>query len=150
VLGRFVLPTTWLRAGCFLMGRRSMTVGFADWSCHANAKLQNYRWPGNIRELRNVIERALIIARDGALDFDLPVAESAMVPPRPAAHAKSDAEPEFLTEAEIHRRERNNLLTILERTRWKIKGAKGAAELLGVKATTLKARMKKMGLKRPD
>ena len=114
----------------------------------AIAKLQNYHWPGNIRELRNVIERAIIISRGGALDFDLPVTESAVVPSRHAAHAKSDAEPEFLTEAELQRRERSNLLAVLEKTSWKIKGADGAAELLGVKPTTLKARIKKMGLKR--
>ena len=112
------------------------------------AKLENYHWPGNIRELRNVIERAIIISRGGALDFDLPVTESAVVPSRHAAHAKGDAEPGFLTEAELQRRERNNLLIVLEKTRWKIKGENGAAELLGVKATTLKARIKKMGLKR--
>ena len=46
----------------------------------AIAKLLNYHWPGNIRELRNVIERAIIISRGGALDFDLPVTESAPVP----------------------------------------------------------------------
>ena len=115
----------------------------------AIAKLENYHWPGNIRELRNVIERAIIISRGGALDFDLPVTESAAVTSRPAAHAKSEAEPEFLTEAELQRRERNNLLTVLEKTHWRIKGENGAAELLGVKATTLKARIKKMGLKRP-
>jgi transcriptional regulator with GAF, ATPase, and Fis domain len=115
----------------------------------AIAKLQNYHWPGNIRELRNVIERAIIISCGGALDFDLPVTESAVVPARHSAQAKSDAEPEFLTEAELQRRERANLLAILEKTRWKIKGAEGAAELLGVKPTTLKARIKKMGLKRP-
>lgn len=114
----------------------------------AIAKLENYHWPGNIRELRNVIERALIISRGGALDFDLPVTESAIVPSRPAAHAKSDAEPEFLTEAELQRSERKNLMTVLEKTHWRIKGENGAAELLGVKATTLKARIKKMGLKR--
>ena len=83
------------------------------------------------------------------MDFDLPVTESAVVPSRPAAPAKSDTEPEFLTEAELQRRERNNLLTVLEKTHWKIKGENGAAELLGVKVTTLKARIKKMGLKRP-
>jgi transcriptional regulator with GAF, ATPase, and Fis domain len=115
----------------------------------AAAKLENYHWPGNIRELRNVIERAIIISRGGALDFDLPVTESAVVPSRDAARAMSDAEPEFLTEAELQRRERKNLLTVLEKTHWKIKGENGAAELLGVKATTLKARIKKMGLKRP-
>jgi transcriptional regulator with GAF, ATPase, and Fis domain len=115
----------------------------------AIAKLENYHWPGNIRELRNVIERAIIISRGGALDFDLPVTESAVVPSQHAAHAKSDAEPEFLTEAELQRRERKNLMTVLEKTHWRIKGENGAAELLGVKATTLKARIKKMGLKRP-
>ena len=71
------------------------------------------------------------------------------VPSRHAAHTKSDVEPEFLTEAELQRCERDNLLAVLEKTRWKIKGENGAAELLGVKATTLKARIKKMGLKRP-
>ena len=116
----------------------------------AIAKLENYHWPGNIRELRNVIERAIIISGGGALDFDLPVTESAVVPSRHAAHAKSDTEPEFLTEAELQRRERKNLMTVLEKTHWRIKGENGAAELLGVKPTTLKARIKKMGLSRPE
>jgi transcriptional regulator with GAF, ATPase, and Fis domain len=112
------------------------------------AKLQGYDWPGNIRELQNVIERAVIISRGGVLDFDLPAAESAPAP-CPAAREMSDAEPEFLTEAELQRRERENMLVILEKAHWKIKGADGAAELLGVKPATLKARIKKMGLKRP-
>ena len=113
------------------------------------AKLQNYHWPGNIRELRNVIERAIIISRGRVLDFDLPAAEAALVPASRTAREASDTEPEFLTEAELQRRERENLQVILEKARWKIKGADGAAELLGVKPATLKARMKKMGLKRP-
>ena len=103
----------------------------------AIAKLQNYDWPGNIRELRNVIERAVIISRGGALDFDLPASESALVP-RPTGRAQeSETESEFLTEAELQRRERENLLVILEKAHWKIKGRDGAAELLGVKPTTL-------------
>jgi transcriptional regulator with GAF, ATPase, and Fis domain len=61
----------------------------------------------------------------------------------------SDArQPEFLTEPEIQRRERDNLLIVLNKTGWRIKGADGAAELLGVKPTTLISRIKKMGLKR--
>jgi DNA-binding NtrC family response regulator len=113
------------------------------------AQLQGYPWPGNIRELRNVIQRAVILSRGGVLDFDLPAAESSLPPPRQAARAAGDAEPEFLTESELQRRERENLLVILQRTNWRIKGADGAAELLGVKPTTLVTRMKKMGLKRP-
>jgi DNA-binding NtrC family response regulator len=113
------------------------------------AMLQNYHWPGNIRELRNVIERAMILARGAALQFDLPLAISA---PRPSAIPvpSDDEKPEFLTEPELQRRERDNLLIVLEKTSWKIKGADGAAELLGVKPTTLLSRIKKMGLRRSE
>jgi transcriptional regulator with GAF, ATPase, and Fis domain len=58
-------------------------------------------------------------------------------------------EPGFLTEAEMQRRERDNLLLVLQQANWKIKGAGGAAELMGIKPTTLLARMKKWGLKKP-
>jgi transcriptional regulator with GAF, ATPase, and Fis domain len=112
-------------------------------------RLQSYDWPGNIRELRNVIDRAVIISRGRALDFDLPAAETTPVPARRAARTAGDTEPEFLTETELQRRERENLLIILEKANWKIKGAGGAAELLGVNSATLLSRMKKMGLKRP-
>ena len=112
------------------------------------AKLQSYDWPGNVRELRNVIERAVILARGGALDFDLPVANQPL-PARPAATADNAPPPDFLTEAELQRRERDNLLVVLEKANWKIKGPDGAAELLGVKPTTLLSRMNKWGLKKP-
>jgi transcriptional regulator with GAF, ATPase, and Fis domain len=120
----------------------------------ALAQLQNYDWPGNVRELRNVIERAVILARGGPLRFDLPVTGttsprlSASAPAGVAASAKPAAT--FLTETEMLRRERDNLLAVLEHSRWKIKGPEGAAELLGVKPTTLLSRMKKMGLSRPS
>ena len=113
-------------------------------------QLQGYDWPGNIRELRNVIERSVILARGGTLDFDLPAAEAALVPARRAIREASDTEPEFLTEVELQQRERENLLIILEKAGWKIKGADGAAELLGVNSATLLSRMKKMGLSRPE
>jgi len=112
-------------------------------------QLQGYDWPGNIRELRNVLERAVILARGGTLNFDLPAAETEVVPARRAARAAGDTEPAFLTEAELQQRERENLLIILEKANWKIKGADGAAELLGVNSATLLSRMKKMGLSRP-
>jgi DNA-binding NtrC family response regulator len=112
------------------------------------AALQNYDWPGNIRELRNVIERAVILARGGALEFDLPIAD---LPPQVVISAEEEmAVPEFFTEPEMQRRERDNLLVVLEKTGWKIKGAGGAAELLGVKPTTLLSRIKQMGLRREE
>jgi transcriptional regulator with GAF, ATPase, and Fis domain len=112
--------------------------------------LQNYDWPGNVRELRNVIQRAVILARGGPLNFDLPVNGSSSDLMSPRSNAGASPEGEFLTEAETQRRDRENLLAVLTKTGWKIKGADGAAELLGVKPTTLLARMKKMELRRPD
>ena len=111
--------------------------------------LRSYEWPGNIRELRNVIERAAIFARGGALEFDL-AQNSTSADSTSFGPLYSDRpEPEYLTESEMRHRERENLLAILEKTSWRIKGIDGAAELLGVKATTLVARVKKMGFKRP-
>jgi len=110
--------------------------------------LQNYDWPGNIRELRNVIERAVIFAGGGALEFNLPANGS-----NPASFERADVnrrEPEILTEPEIRRRERDNIFAVLQKTSWKIKGADGAAELLGLKPSTLISRIAKMGLKKPD
>jgi transcriptional regulator with GAF, ATPase, and Fis domain len=109
--------------------------------------LQSYDWPGNVRELRNVIERAVILAQDGEIEFHAPQRNA---PPaaRPQPPRHEDGDPQFLTEAEMRSYERENLLAVLEKTRWKIKGCGGAAELLGVKATTLMSRMHAMGLKR--
>jgi len=115
-------------------------------------KLQSYNWPGNIRELRNVIERAVIISRGGPLDFDLAVTNSAPPPPSSKSQPGETGDTvgaEFLTEPEMLQRERANLAAVLDKANWKIKGADGAAELLGVKPTTLLSRIKKMGLKRP-
>jgi transcriptional regulator with GAF, ATPase, and Fis domain len=86
----------------------------------------------------------------GLLDFDLPAVEAALVPARRAARAAGDTEPEFLAEPELQQRERENLLIILEKANWKIKGADGAAELLGVNSATQLSRMQKMGLRQPS
>jgi transcriptional regulator with GAF, ATPase, and Fis domain len=114
----------------------------------AIVKLQSYDWPGNARELRNVIERAVILAQGGTMEFDLPVANQPAPMARSTPPAGDTDQPEFLTEAELQRRERDNLRIILEKANWKIKGPDGAAELLGVNPTTLLSRMKKWGLKK--
>jgi transcriptional regulator with GAF, ATPase, and Fis domain len=106
-----------------------------------------------VRELLNVIERATILARGGSLEFDLPLQSGAS--PVPVSRSRAGTpeagadEPEFLTEAELQLRERDNLLRVLTKTNWKIKGIDGAAELLGVKPTTLLSRIEKWGLKKP-
>jgi transcriptional regulator with GAF, ATPase, and Fis domain len=117
----------------------------------AMTKLQNYDWPGNVRELRNVIERAVILARGKVLEFDLPITSQAV----PAARAGSPSDAsgkaqKFLSKPEIQRIERDNLLLALETTNWKIKGPDGAAEVFGIKPSTLLAKMKKWDLKKPE
>src|SRR5207245_144942 len=94
------------------------------------SKLHGYDWPGNIRELRNVIERAVIISRGGVLDFDLPVTYISPATRPPAPREEGSTVPEFLTEPELQWREREHLLVVLQKTDWKIKGAAGAAESL--------------------
>jgi len=113
-------------------------------------KLQSYDWPGNVRELQNVIERAVITSRGDALHFDLPGLAVAKDPhPQPTA-AWPESQLDVVPEAEMQRRERENFLAALRRCNWKVHGPGGAAELLGVKPTTLESRIKKMGLKEPD
>ena len=117
----------------------------------AVTQLQSYDWPGNVRELRNVIERAVILARGGPLEFDLPISNQAAPPvlPIPGA-AGNPAQAKFLTEVEVERFVRDNLVLALEAANWKISGPESAAEFLGVKPTTLLSRMTKWGLKRPE
>jgi DNA-binding NtrC family response regulator len=86
-------------------------------------------------------------SQGGALDFDLLVSGVDLT--SFGSQHPDQAESEYLTEAEIRRRERENLFAVLQKAAWKIKGVNGAAELLGVKPTTLIARIEKMGLKRP-
>jgi transcriptional regulator with GAF, ATPase, and Fis domain len=105
------------------------------------AALQAYPWPGNVRELRNVVERAMILCRDGVLRVSLPETAEALPDP-PATAAASTAG----TLAEHERRE---IETTLARCGWRIRGAGGAAERLGLKPTTLESRMKKLGIERP-
>lgn len=114
------------------------------------ARLQDYDWPGNIRELRNVIERAIVVAQGTALEFDLPATVSPPAFVTSSLLSPATPEREFLTEPEIQRRERENLCIVLNKTGWKIRGADGAAELLGVKPTTLISRIRKMGLRRDN
>jgi DNA-binding NtrC family response regulator len=111
--------------------------------------LQAYNWPGNIRELRNVIERAVLFAQGGALVFDVPGTGTSVDLTSLELRNVAQVEPEYVTESEMRRRERENLFAVLQKAGWKVKGVDGAAELLGVKPNTLFARIEKMGLKRP-
>ncbi len=106
--------------------------------------LQAYDWPGNVRELMNVIERAVITSRTGAVRFDLPRPSS-----RKAGKTAATASTTVVPDAEMRRREVENILASLDHTNWRVHGPGGAAELLDVRPTTLASRIKRMGLAKP-
>ena len=109
--------------------------------------LQAHDWPGNVRELRNVIERAVILSGGGPLVFELP-GHAPAAHALPAAEAGSRGAP-VMTEAEVLELQRRNLTAALVRCNWRIYGPSGAAQLLGIKPTTLIERMRRMGIRRP-
>ena len=104
-------------------------------------QLMTRDWPGNIRELENVIERAIILARDGQLRFD-PAAAAAT--PRPPS--TSGALP-LLSRAALEKHQRDAIVAALERSGGRVSGPGGAAELLGMKTSTLFSRMNVLGLR---
>ncbi|MDX9765918.1 MAG: sigma 54-interacting transcriptional regulator [Ectothiorhodospiraceae bacterium] len=107
-----------------------------------------YDWPGNVRELENVIERAVILSQNGRLRLELPERVPAPAPNGVIAPQASQT-PEVLTEDDRRRRDRDNLRAALETCNGKIYGPGGAAELLGMRPTTLASRMKALGITRP-
>lgn len=114
-------------------------------------QLQNYSWPGNVRELQNVAERAVITSQKGTLRFDLPHEAIPEFSQNDTEISKdTDSLSKVIPEIEMRRRERNNILIALKASNWKIYGSGGAADLLGIKPTTLSSRIKKMGIKRPS
>lgn len=114
--------------------------------------LMKYDWPGNARELENIIERAAILARDGKLNFDLPEPNRRETDHGNANPARDQASPQsaILTEDDRRKREYDNIIRALETTRGRIFGPDGAAALLNVKPTTLASRIKKLRIDRRD
>jgi len=100
--------------------------------------LQRYQWPGNIRELEHVIERAVILSEGPQLE---PI--DWLTP----ASGKASGNGKVLTLEEM---ERQHITDVLEQNNWRVSGDKGAAKILGLNATTLEARMKKLGISRPS
>jgi formate hydrogenlyase transcriptional activator len=114
----------------------------------AMERLFAYAWPGNVRELSNVIERAVVLARGPQLEIApelLSQVSSAPDATRTAPQLMADRS-EAITLEEIERR---HIEETLERTGWVIEGERGAAEALGMSASTLRSRMKKLGVRRP-
>ena len=112
--------------------------------------MKAHDWPGNVRELQNIIERALILSPHGRLHFDLPkVSSGASLPGKSLSDAAFSPATLILTEADIVALQKQNMLSALIRSDWKIYGKDGAAQLLGIKPTTLIERMRRLKIKRP-
>jgi transcriptional regulator with GAF, ATPase, and Fis domain len=102
-------------------------------------QLTNYDWPGNVRELKNVLERAVITSSDGVLRLPEKLAGVSL------QANSSELESNLVTLESV---ERQHILRVLEATDWRISGPKGAANILGLNPSTLRFRMKKLGLKK--
>ncbi len=103
-------------------------------------ELQNYSWPGNIRELQNVIERALILSKNGPMEFHFPGASNDSI---------NEPDDRLLSFDELKEFERRNVMAVLEKFNWKISGNDGAAKFMNVPPATLSSRMRAMGIERP-
>ncbi|MGL4420747.1 MAG: sigma 54-interacting transcriptional regulator [Gemmataceae bacterium] len=105
--------------------------------------LQKYSWPGNVRELQHVLERAVITAEGGRLAIDLPTGST--TPSRPSP-TPSTATSQIMSDSELRQLEADNIRTALKQAKGKVSGPGSAAELLGMKPTTLASRIKALGL----
>ena len=112
--------------------------------------LQDYDWPGNIRELKNVIERAVILS-DGNLRVDLALPEQALMQISGSTDDLStNSKQTIIPDATLKQIERNNIVNALEQTNWRVSGSKGAATLLGMNSSTLSSKIKSLGIEKPD
>jgi formate hydrogenlyase transcriptional activator len=116
--------------------------------------LAQYSWPGNVRELENLIERAVLLSP--GKELRVPLSELKSSPLAPGDRDPSSAFASFTSSASsassistLEEAERQHILRALKQTQWRIAGPKGAANLLGMKRTTLQARMRKLGIRRP-
>ncbi len=121
----------------FFLSKFSKSVGkeIRGLSQKSMERLVQYGWPGNIRELQNVIERAVVLAKGAIVQID----ESMF---------RAEASPEESMIETLENVERNHIIRALQQTDWVIHGKKGAAELLGINPSTLRSRMDKLAIKR--
>jgi formate hydrogenlyase transcriptional activator len=118
----------------------------------AMQQLMAYDWPGNVRELQNIVERAVILVRGSVIDRELVHLRSSpgLHPAPPPTSRDSDGPTSSSVIVPFSEAERRAIVRALDTTGWRISGRGGAAEILGLKPTTLHAKMKKLGIHRPS
>jgi formate hydrogenlyase transcriptional activator len=131
---------------------RSLNKGVEYIPADVMDALSSYSWPGNIRELENLLERTVLLSP--GKELRVPLSEIKPAAGIPVADAESSSS--FTTSASsttsistLEEAERQHILRALKQTQWRIAGPKGAATILGMKRTTLQARMRKLGIRRP-
>ena len=138
------LAEHFLTRTCVNLGREPMRL-----SKQQAQQLLRHSWPGNIRELRNVIERAVILSTGSRARLDLAMPDDVDI----QADVTTDLTPsdgtDFVTDAEMREREKANLAAALRYANWRVWGPDGAAGLLGIKPSTLTYRMKVLGVTKP-
>ncbi len=136
------LAQHFLERACNDFGRPLMKLSRSQ-----GGMLREYGWPGNVRELKNVIERAVILSPRNVLRLDLSM--SSLGTDNRSAEAEQKPGDQVLTEAEMRGLQKKNLVAALKQTGWRVSGPNGAAELLGVKPTTLADRIRNYGIRKP-
>lgn len=136
------LAQHFLAQACEDFGREALTLTQTQ-----AADMRAYDWPGNVRELKNVIERAVILSPGKALRLDLSMRGLKVV--TDVAAVVDTAADAILTDKELREFQRNNIVKAMRQANWKVSGAGGAAELLGVRPTTLADRIRIMNIKKP-
>jgi transcriptional regulator with GAF, ATPase, and Fis domain len=126
---------------------RRMRKQISHISPETMAAFSSYSWPGNIRELQNLVERAVILAQDGVLPNPLPRRGVPVALSPPIATVSKD--PQAVGLMTLRDSERALIVQTLEATDWRIGGPNGAAVQLGLNRTTLTCRLKRLGIKRP-
>lgn len=137
------LAQHFLERACKDFGRPTMSLTRAK----AN-DLREYNWPGNVRELKNVIERAVILSPGNVLRLDLSM-PNLNVSDAVVREISQQSDNDVLTEKEMRELQKNNLVAALKASNWRVSGRAGAAELLGVKPTTLTDRIRSFGIRKP-
>jgi len=137
-----ILPiaASFLEKACRELGREPLTL-----TQNHIASLKSHNWPGNIRELKNTIDRAVISSTDKKLRLDLALANAPGATKRKAENSQTA----YLTSAEFRELEKANIIAALHHANWKTWGNDGAAELLGLKPSTLAYQMKTLGIRKP-
>lgn len=111
--------------------------------------LVSYDWPGNVRELKNVIERAVILSPKNSLRLDLSLPVGPKGGKKQARTIEPPASGQVQTDAHMRKLMKANMLAAMERANWRVSGKGGAAEILGIRPTTLTDRLKAYGIRKP-